>query len=164
MATLTQAMNAAEIQTDIKRVDTPAHADKWERSAYHYLVTFTIKGLIRENDRSMTVPYATGNGWTCYPSPAQVMRNLFEASRDVHPVYGNYRFEPWANEWGYDTDSRKIEAMFKAIQEQAYELETLLTRPVLEAWLADDELSDSEDTDPPKGRAIKRIPAKDRKF
>ena len=167
MPTLTQAMNDAKIETVIKRTDAPVKADKWQRSAYHYAVTFTIrsfKGVTDANTRSLTVPFSTGNGWDREPSAAEVMRCVLSDAMDVHPQYGHYRFEPWAEEFGYDTDSRAAEKTFKACQDQLAELEDFLTRGLLDTWLDDTELQDSESTDTPTGRAIKKIKPQDRKF
>ncbi len=164
MATLTQAMNYANIETTIDKTEPPTDADKWQKRAYNYRVTFLIRGLVKSNDRSMVVPFSTGYGWDRQPSPAEVMRCVLSDAMTVHPSYGSYRFEEWADDLGYDTDSRKAEATFRTMQEQAYELETLLTRHVLESWLSDDELRDSESTDAPTGRAIKKIKPQDRKF
>lgn len=169
MPNLTQAMNAAKIETTITKTDAPVRSgdsdrDKWDRSAYHYRVTFLIRGNCVPNDRSMVVPFSTGNGWERYPSAAEVMRCVLSDTMDVHPNYGEYRFEPWAENYGYDTDSRKAEDLFKRVTEQAAEFETFLTLHTLNAWLADTELLESESTDAPTGRAIKRIKPQDRKF
>ena len=160
MPTLTQAMNDAKIETVIKRTDAPVKADKWQRSAYHYAVTFLIRGEYR----SLTVPFSTGNGWDREPSAAEVMRCVLSDAMDVHPQYGHYRFEPWAEEHGYDIDSREAEKTFKACQDQLAELEDFLTAGLLNTWLDDYDLQDSEETDAPKGRAVKKIKPQDRKF
>lgn len=167
MTTLTQAMNDAGITTEIVMVPAPAKSDQWHRESYNYRVTFAIPGTLGMRDantRTMVVAYATGAGWERYPSAAEVMRCVLSDARDVHPAYGEYRFEPWAENFGYDTDSRAAEAAFKATQEQAAELEELLTYRVLESWMGDEGISNPDDpSDAPTGRAIKRIPAKDRK-
>lgn len=47
-------------------------------------------------------------------------------------VLDSRSFEDWASEFGYDTDSRKAEDMYRACRDIAYKMESLIGRPALQ--------------------------------
>lgn len=87
----------------------------WEHNAYRLRLWYA--------GRRMTVPWMQGLGITDDPRAEDVMENLlldaasFDNARD---------FEDWAAEYGYDTDSRKAEKLYRRVGAQTYKLARLL--------------------------------------
>lgn len=77
----------------------------WEGPHNAYRVT------LRHQGRRYTVPFATGTGWTRDPDAADVLECL---RSDALSVDGAADFETWASDLGYDTDSRKAHAAYRA--------------------------------------------------
>ena len=73
--------------------------------------------------RRMTVPFFTGAMVTSEPTSHDVL-NCLVSDADG---YDNARsFEDWCDTYGYDTDSRKAEATFKQVEQQARKLRAFL--------------------------------------
>ena len=85
------------------------------------MTPWTVK--LKMKGRQMTVPYFTGSAITREPDAASVLDCLLSDASG----YDNARhFEDWASEYGYDTDSRKAEATFRAVEAQSKRLRTFL--------------------------------------
>jgi hypothetical protein len=89
--------------------------DSWE-------ITLTFQG------RSMSLKFHTGTGHRKdgRPTPPDIGDILSSVALDAGSVLNARDFEDWAADFGYDTDSRKAEATYKACQEQTEELSDLL--------------------------------------
>lgn len=89
--------------------------DRWQHNSYKVRISY--------QGRRMTVPWRQGLGITDDPNAEDVMESLlldaagFENARD---------FEDWAAEYGYDTDSRQAERVYRAVESQTKKLEKLL--------------------------------------
>jgi hypothetical protein len=95
--------------------------DQWAKEASHYLVSLSI---MREGTPfCMTVPYNMGKAHKDGPTPADVLSAL---ALDALGVHGGREFEDWAQEYGYDADSRKAETTFETVCKQAQELQRFL--------------------------------------
>lgn len=95
--------------------------DKWAKEANHYLVT-----LLQGTDGmtvSMTVPYSMGKAHKDGPTAADVLSCL---TLDAQSVHGGRDFEDWAQEYGYDTDSRKAERTYQTVCKQTESLRRFL--------------------------------------
>lgn len=75
---------------------------------------------LRYQGRSMTVPFYTGPALG-EPTVADVVECLISDASGA-----DQSFEDWCSDYGYDTDSRKDEATYKAVVKQTRELRRLL--------------------------------------
>lgn len=73
----------------------------------------------------MTVYFSQGPAIEREPSAEDVLDCL---ASDYSGFDNARSFEDWCGEYGYDTDSRKAEATYRAVQQQAEKLERFLTR------------------------------------
>jgi hypothetical protein len=82
--------------------------DDWARDAHPWKVTL---GFGR---RRLTVPFFQGSAHTQEPSAADVISCLVSDASA-----GDQTFEEFCSEFGYDVDSRKAEATFRACAKMA---------------------------------------------
>lgn len=74
--------------------------------------------------RRMTLHFSKGTGHNgAEPTADEVLDCL---ASDASSVENARSFEEWASEYGYDTDSRKAEKIFKTCERQAEKLKQLL--------------------------------------
>lgn len=73
--------------------------------------------------RQMTVPFFMGRALCREPSAEDVMECLLSDASGVESSRG---FEDWCAEMGFDTDSRKAEATYRACERNAEKLRRLL--------------------------------------
>lgn len=99
--------------------------DAWHASASHYVVTLRDS----EGD-TLDVPFSCGAALTDEPDALVVLDAL---ASDAASVAGR-SFEDWADELGYDSDSRKAEATYEACKSQTERLRR---------WLGSDALLDA---------------------
>lgn len=117
MSDTTLSMVARSIPTE----SMPSQDDSnWEHDSWE--ITLTFQG------RSMTLKFHTGSGHrrNGQPTPPNIGDILSSVALDASSVLNARSFEDWAGDFGYDSDSRKAEAMFKACTEQTEELHELL--------------------------------------
>lgn len=92
----------------------PDDADEWQQNANAYTAILHYKG------RRLTTPFFTGSGWKHDPTAADVLHSLISDAQSVPPTPGyEYSFEQWADDLGYDTDSRKAEKTYRAVVRSA---------------------------------------------
>lgn len=91
--------------------------DGWPADARHWSV------ILHQEDRAMRVTFSQGSAHTAQPTVADVLSCV---AMDSAGFENSPRFVEWADEMGYDTDSRKAEATFHAVRRQAVELRELL--------------------------------------
>ena len=98
--------------------DKNPNMDDW-KDAHHYKVV-----LERRNPhRQMTVYFSMGSGHTKEPSAEDVLDCLCS---DYWTLENGNGFEEWAEELGYDTDSRKAERTYRAVSRQSDKLRRFL--------------------------------------
>lgn len=97
-------------------VPGPTNPD-WSAPHTSWLVTLRFEG------RTMTVPFHMGLAHTHEPEAPEVLECLASDASGADNADG---FADWASEYGYDTDSRKAEALYRQICEQVTELRTFL--------------------------------------
>jgi hypothetical protein len=107
-----------EISSTYRPVDRNPNMedDEWSRRASHYEVTLKRPG------KRMAVFFSIGNP-DDKPDAETVLDNL---ASDSSTVENNPDFEGWAQDLGYDTDSRKAERTFHTIKTQAARLKRFL--------------------------------------
>lgn len=99
----------------IKKDWNNQEVDQWK-------IEFTKQGIREEGNRKMTVDFYCGIGHRTEegtPKPVKgedVLNSLASDSSGFANCGGD--FEEWAKEYGYDTDSRTAERIFKAIEHQ----------------------------------------------
>jgi hypothetical protein len=95
-----------------------------------YETPYGGKGSYRQNDykvtlkmerRQMTVDFHQGEGITKDPTAYDVLYCLIADASGI-----DSGFEDWAREFGYDTDSRKAEGIYKTIQDNTKKLRKFL--------------------------------------
>lgn len=90
--------------------------DGWEHNAYKVRLSY--------DGRRLTVPWRAGLGITEAPSARDVLEALL---MDAAGYENAPSFEEWAEEYGYDEDSRKAEATYRAVERQTRGLKRLLS-------------------------------------
>lgn len=82
-----------------------------------------FKCVLKMGRSRMTVYFSQGYGISGEPDAELVLDCLASDSAGVENARS---FEDWANEYGYDTDSRKAEKGFKVCERQAEKLKAFL--------------------------------------
>lgn len=106
---------AAKVRADVTWADSNPHMDDMPAGSRHYRVTLRYKG------RQMTVPFSCGPLIEREPSAKDVLECLLSDSCGADEA-----FEDWCAELGYDSDSRKAERTYKAVQAQSVKTRNLL--------------------------------------
>lgn len=100
-----------------EKLTTRTDGSTWSESATHWRVTLT------RGDKAFSCEYSMGSAYTTEPRITDVLENLFSDSEA-----GDYdSFEEWADALGYDADSRKAEATYKACQVNAEGIRSMFT-------------------------------------
>lgn len=89
--------------------------DEWQQDAFDYRVT------LHYGRRQMSLDFFTGKGWTKEPALDDVLSCLFSDA-----VHDDTSFEEFCWDLGYDTESRKAFATWKATTKQARQFKKLL--------------------------------------
>ena len=109
--------NEFAIQNDIRCSIHPVNSRPdgfWsDQPGFHYKVR------IGRGRRSFGLYFSTGTGWTKQPGLDDVLDCL---ASDASGYENAQSFEDWANEYGYDADSRKAEKTYRTIKRQAEQL------------------------------------------
>lgn len=119
MVTLTSRIANDNVRAESVMTDAPTHA--WDEGspepANWYRVTLTRKR------RRMTVPFGMGSALTSEPSAHDVLSALLS---DAASIENSRSFEEWADELGFDEDSRKAEKTYNADVTQTEKLKEFL--------------------------------------
>jgi len=108
---------------EIEPVDENPNMDTSD-PMYHYCMTLSM------GDRELFSFFSTGIGWTRYPNAADLLECL---TSDASGWDQSRSFEEWAEDYGYDTDSRKAERIYKTIGAETMRLKTFLGEAYNEA-------------------------------
>lgn len=110
--------NTLGLSATIESLGRRKDPDGWEHNAFR--VTFTGP------EGSATFPWRQGIGIKEDPKPAEVLACV---AGDYHSTVG-VLFEPWADNFGFDSDSRKAEAIYNACRALGSGLLILLRLPL----------------------------------
>lgn len=92
-------------------------ANAWDGAANWYRVT------LHNGEQTLTVPFGMGSGHTDEPEAAEVINCLVSDAA----TYENARsFEEWADELGFDEDSRKALTTWRQVAKQTAALRDFL--------------------------------------
>jgi hypothetical protein len=116
MKTMKSFVNQNEVKMDVDWVYENKLNPEW-KDANHYKVTLKCHG------KQLITYFSQGYGITGEPKPEDVLNAL---ASDSSMVENAGSFEGWANELGYDTDSRKAEKIYKVCIKQAEKLKSFL--------------------------------------
>ena len=97
---------------EIRRVEENPYMDS-DHPMYHYLMTLSM------GDREFCAYLSMGTGWTREPSVSNLLECLI---LDASGVDRSQSFEDWADEYGYDPDSRKAKRLYKTIEVESLRL------------------------------------------
>lgn len=128
-ASLDQRIRDWGIRISVSGGTRERDAEGWEHDAYR--VKLTHRG------RSMTLPYRMGTGH--HGNPPQLADVLDALASDSAAVANASSFEEWADELGYDPDSRSHERTYRTVVAQDRRLRALLGDERYDALLWDTE-------------------------
>lgn len=98
--------------------------------ARHFICT--IKQVGFGNKQSVILNYSQGSAHTKPPTITDVLESV---ALDCSGVENTRTFEEWADESGYDTDSRKAERIYIACLDQRAKFQTLLGHEAYKTFL-----------------------------
>lgn len=103
------------IHADAVRATANPNYESKDRDASHWSVT------LRRGKARLTVPFSQGSAHTKPPTALDVLGCLASDAQSA-----DYTFEEWCSELGFESDSRKAEKTFKAVQKQSAALRKFL--------------------------------------
>ena len=118
--TLDQFITEQQLVMSVRSVKRNPHM-QGEQMPRNFECTIEFEG--RGYHEPLTVYFSQGSAHKKPPTLADVLDCL---ASDASGVDNAQSFEAWASEYGYDTDSRKAEATYRACEKQAQELKALL--------------------------------------
>jgi hypothetical protein len=126
--TLDQFIAEQQLEMSVRPVKRNPHMSEQLPRNFECTITVVGKGY----HEPMTVYFSQGSAHKKKPTLAEVLDCLASDARGIE----NARlFEDWANEYGYDTDSRKAEKTYRICQIQAKNLRNLLGRDAYKTLL-----------------------------
>ncbi len=111
-------LSAATIHNKGKHVD----ADSWGHTEWEVTIRRVWFG---QAPRSARFEWRTGLGYEGEPDPAEVLARVCD---EFHGTIDR-TFEEWADDYGYDQDSRRAEKIFNACKEGEHKLAGLGLSP-----------------------------------
>lgn len=109
MQTMTEYVAKHGLTMTSSRISHNPNSDDWGDRDRHWQCEITGEGV------ELLIPFSQGSAHTKPPAIVDVLSCL---ASDASFVENCDTFEDFANELGYDPDSRKAEATYKACQEQ----------------------------------------------
>lgn len=107
-----------------------ANEQEWNDRAYHYKVT------LKRGPKRHTTFWSQGSAVTKPPEADDVLDNL---ASEASSFDNSGTFEQWADEYGYDTDSRTAERIYKAVAAASAKLKKFLGEELYKKLLFDTE-------------------------
>lgn len=126
--TIAEFIAAHPVEFTAVRVEPAPDRADWPEGSRHWKCT------LRVGSESMIVPFSQGSAFKDPPTLADVLDCL---ASDASGVENAESFEEWASDLGYDTDSRKAERTYNAIERQAEGLRRLFGREDARALMFD---------------------------
>ena len=137
MTTLQEFIDEQEITAEVAGIDERTDGlTEWGEGARHFRVTLHRELDTNDGDEWISlaeVEFSQGSGWTTDPTAAEVLHAITSDVASMDDYAGAGAFETWAEDYGYDSDSRRAERAFLAIRKQ---------RADLLAWLGENRLDE----------------------
>jgi hypothetical protein len=124
--TLSDFIKGADISMTYRATDHNPHLDNSDRMD-HWRVT------LRAGRSRMTLVFSKGIGHNGEPPTLEEILDCLAS--DAAGFENTRNFEDWCSEYGYETDSRRAERVYKAIQNQVARLKNLLGHSAYETLL-----------------------------
>jgi len=115
MITMQAFINKHRIRISVEYAD--ANPNMGRQDMNHFKVT------LRRLGRQLSIPFSQGYGISGEPDAKSVLNCL---ASDASSLENAGNFESWAGEYGYDTDSRKAEKLYRAVEQQTAKLQRFL--------------------------------------
>lgn len=128
MITVKEFIQVYAITVTVTRTDSNQNMSDMGEGARHWKVLCSRTGT----DCKMMVRFSQGSAHTEEPTTGDVLDCL---ASDASSWENAQSFEDWAGDYGYDTDSRKAEKIFKAVEKQTRALKKFLTDDQYETLL-----------------------------
>lgn len=103
---------------------------RYRESASHWVVT--LQRSDSRNYPGINIPYSMGSAHTKPPDAAGVLECI---QSDCSSIENARDFDDWASDFGYDTDSRKAERIYRACQDQTQLVRSWLGRELYNQFL-----------------------------
>lgn len=116
---ITQFCNKYGVKATADYADRNPHMDDMVPGSSHWRVTLRRKG----SRKQLTVPFSMGPALIGQPEADSVLDCLVS---DAAGLDGSRSFEEWCGDYGYDTDSRRAERTYKAVEKQSRKLRNFL--------------------------------------
>jgi hypothetical protein len=111
-------INRHGVRIETERIDKrTGTASEWATDARHWSVTLYC------GRRRMSLEFSQGSAHTKTPTVKDVISCLVS---DASGIVNSRNFAEWAGEYGYDEDSRKVEALWKECKRQTVKLREFL--------------------------------------
>jgi hypothetical protein len=112
--TISEAVTKYGIKFSCTRIASrPDGGGNWDTAARHY------RCRIGHGRRSFGLYFSQGSAHVVDPTAKDVLSCLVADAQDYENASS---FEDWADEYGYDTDSRKAERIYRGVKRQAEQL------------------------------------------
>lgn len=115
--TLSERIRTAGINISVSSAKRGRDEEGWERDSYRVRLT-------RSGGRQMTLSFHKGIGHA--GNPPQLEEVLEAILSDAAGIENAHSFEEWADEYGFDSDGRKAEAIYRASVRQTDKLRAFL--------------------------------------
>jgi hypothetical protein len=116
--TVAAFINRHGIRADARWADDNPNALDMAPGSSHWRVT-----LRNRAGRQMTVPFSMGPALSHEPTAREVLSCLIDDAASAEYARS---FEEWADELGFDPDSRKAERTYRAVERQSAQLRRFL--------------------------------------
>lgn len=114
-------LGAMGVTIRCKYIDSRPDSDQWDAAASHWRIT------IKRGRRSFAIYFSQGSAYTSEPDLQDVINAVL-----LDADSANDDFESWADRFGFDPDSRRAYAAWKACQRTAAKLDRLFSGSELE--------------------------------
>ena len=127
MMTFDEFATEAELTFTCEKQGSNPNMTDMPQGSTHWLCTLS------RSDKSMAVPFSMGPAHTSPPT----LSGVLECLRMDSSATDTDSFEEWADDLGYDSDSRKAERIYNTCVQQGAELKALLGEGLFGLFLSE---------------------------
>lgn len=126
MTTMSAFIAKERIKMEAELTDQNPNMDSMPAGSTHWVCRFRRAG------KRMSVHFSMGPAHSGEPKTDEVLDCL---ASDASSFENAGSFESWAGDYGYDTDSRKAERTYRAVEKQTAKLRAFLSPEAFETLL-----------------------------